>query len=168
MFEAQRTGWHGDAREREPLRERVLVADEPDGGARGAEIDDASPFDPFEKRRQDVVGLGGYDKSRVNGRECMIKRIEGVPGRHSIESDHAAGESERHPVIEYDSDILSGSMEVFHEATQHAAALGQQTRVEGPAGEATAAEVFVDQNPHGAPRKPVWLSSDKVCSEFPV
>jgi hypothetical protein len=42
-------------------------------------------------------------------------------------------------------------MEVFDEATQHAAALGKQTRVEGPAGEATAAEVFVNENPHGAP-----------------
>jgi hypothetical protein len=26
----------------------------------------------------------------------------------------------------------------------------------------------VDQNPHGAPREPVWLSSEKVCSESPV
>ena len=71
-------------------------------------------------------------------------------------------------MIEYDSDILSGSVEVFHEATQHATALGQQTRVEGPAGEATAAEVFVDQNPHGAPREPVWLLGEKVCSDIPV
>jgi hypothetical protein len=98
----------------------------------------------------------------------MIKRIEGVPGRHCIEADHAAGEPERHTVIEHDSDILSGSMEVFDEATQHAAALGKQTRVEGPAGEATAAEVFVDQNPHGVPRETAWLSSEKVCSAIPV
>ena len=59
-------------------------------------------------------------------------------------------------------------MEVFHEAAQHASALGKQTRVEGPAGEATAAKVFVDQNPHAAPRETVWLSSEKVYSSFSV
>jgi len=157
MFEAQRTGWHGDTSDRESLRERVLVAHAPYGGARGAEIDDASLFDTFEKRRQDVVMLGGDDKSRVDGSECMIKRIKGVLGRHSIESDHAAGEPDRHTVIEHDSDILSGGMEVFDEATQHAATRGKQTGVERPAAEATAAEVFVDQNPHAAPRETVWL-----------
>jgi hypothetical protein len=63
---------------------------------------------------------------------------------------------------------MSGGMEVFDEATQHAATRGKQTRVERPAGEATAAEVFVDQNPHAAPRETVWLSSDKACFDFPV
>ena len=98
----------------------------------------------------------------------MIKRIKGVLGRHCIESDDAAGEPERHTVIEHDSDILSGGMEVFDEATQHATTRGKQTGVERPAGEATAAEVFVDQNPHAAPRETVWLSSEDVCSDLPV
>jgi hypothetical protein len=168
MFEAQRTGWHGDAHGVESLRERVLVAHASDSGARRAEIDDAGLLDTFEERRQDVVMLGGDDKSRVDGGECMIKGIKGGLGRHSIESDHTAGEPERHAVIEHDSDILSGGMEVFDEATQHAATRGKQTRVEGPAGEATAAEVFVDQNPHGEPRDTVWLSIKKVCSSFLV
>jgi len=168
MFEAQRTHWHGDACDREPLRDRVLVAHAPDGHARGPQIDHASPFDTFEKGRQDVVGLGRDDKSRIDGRECMIKRIEGVLGRHSIEDDHTAGEPERHAAVEHDSDILSGGMEIFDEASQHAAARGKQTRIEGPAGEATAAEVFVDQNPHGEPGETVWLSSEKVCFGFPV
>jgi hypothetical protein len=127
MFEAQRTGWHGDACSKEPLRERVLVAHAPDGGARGAEIDDASPFDTFEQRRQEVVGFGGDDKRRVDGSECMIKRIERLPGRHSIEGDLSTGKPKGHPIVEYDGDILPGGMEILHEPTQHAASLGEKS-----------------------------------------
>jgi hypothetical protein len=153
MIESQRTVWHCDARDREPLRERVLVADEPDGVAGGAEIDDTGPFDAFEKHGQEIVGLGGDDESRVDGGERRIERIEGLPGRHRITRDDSTGKPDGHSAVEHDGDILSGGMEVFHETAQHATTLGEKARVEGPAGEATAAKVFVDQNPHDASRE---------------
>ena len=105
----------------------MFVACAPDCVAGGAEIDDAGAFDPFEQRRQNVVGLRGNDKSRIDGSKRMIKRIECMQGRHRIEPDHSTGKPKGHAVVEHNGDILSGGMEILHEATQHAAALGEKS-----------------------------------------
>jgi hypothetical protein len=63
---------------------------------------------------------------------------------------------------------VASGVKIFHEVAEHAAALGEKFRVERVACQAAAAEVFVDQNPHGEPRETVWLLGRKVCCGFPV
>jgi len=155
LFDTQGTDWHGNACGGESLRERMLVARGTDCGACRAEVDDAGLFDTFEERGQKIIRLRGDDEGCVDGGERRIERLEGLRGRHCIDRDDATRKPDGHSGVEHDGDISAGGMEVLHESTQHAAALGQKCRVERLAGETPATEVFVDQTPHGVPSETV-------------